>query len=851
MQVVALTTSATLTLSTAEILSVDSLLVNGLAFSATASVTALSVTGTSGNDIIDLRSLDDEQIALANAYLYALSGNDSLYGSFASDYIEGGEGNDTLSSYGGEDALLGGAGNDSLYGGDDADELHAGDGTDALYGEGSGDDLWLDDANDTFTDSTGVNLIHYPDTYMAWSPCTGLTSGSGTESGLAWDLTDHVLTITGTSGADNITLETDGVCGLEFGTLVFNAAGVRSLVINAGADDDEVDLTNIDVQAADLTDIVVYGDDGDDELIGSALGDVLYGGNGNDVLKGAEGRDWLVGDAGDDQLWLHDGFDLLYDESGSNTVHKPDLGTYTYPYTAIWWSIDDGRLTVYGTSSNDTIELSTVDVSTVSWIALNNTPIVLASSVDSVLVTGGLGNDLIDVSGITNEDINVDDVLLEGGPGNDVLVGSALNDVLNGGEGNDTLSGGDGNDILHGGEGDDYLAGDALDDWLYGDDGADELNGYGGIDVLEGGVGADSLILFDEYDTFYDPYGTSLVTLPNETQYEEEGVPVFDGELSGNGGCGESSTGECTCAEAPEEEIEFEPLGDVPVVEEPIALAQAAGIGQAGPQAKAPAAEVAPFEWTEIPVFGVTQTYRSSFEGTLDDKGGHTILPSSESGKTQLVAVCNRGLEGTDPCKISIHQASLGMQMIIATKAPKDGVVGGVPIPIDMQKKFVEHEVVHAQAYLKVLDMAVASMEKIRVHLRDNIVNGKKDEAGAFAVAQINANLNAWYLKRMHLEINRQKFHLDHEAFKQIKNNDGAVIEAADTYGTALINDSDAFFELAEAYEKKLRPDAPNMLVTLNDAKAVIVEYRKELDDEAVKIVTEIIAGMERIEAMP
>jgi hypothetical protein len=282
MQVVALTTSATLTLSTAEILSVDSLLVNGLAFSATSSLAALAITGTSGNDTIDLRDVNAGESDFESTVVSMLGGNDTVYGSFADDEISGGDGNDLLYGYGGSDLLSGGAGNDALYGGDDADELHAGAGTDALYG----DDIWLDDANDTFSDSTGVNLIHYPDTYMAWSPCTGLTSGSGTESGLAWNLTDHVLTITGTSGADNITLETDGVCGLEFGTLVFNAAGVRSIVIDADADDDAIDVSAIETDVArDLASIAVDGGAGDDTYNLAELNELVTDADGQAIIS--------------------------------------------------------------------------------------------------------------------------------------------------------------------------------------------------------------------------------------------------------------------------------------------------------------------------------------------------------------------------------------------------------------------------------------------------------------------------------------------------------------------------------------------------------------------------------------
>jgi Ca2+-binding RTX toxin-like protein len=82
----------------------------------------------------------------------------------------------------------------------------------------------------------------------------------------------------------------------------------------------------------------VYGDSGDDTLIGSEGDDTIFGGAGDDLIGGGRGRDKLYGDegddtivggakadlleggAGDDSLFGNDGNDLLRDTSGSNSL---------------------------------------------------------------------------------------------------------------------------------------------------------------------------------------------------------------------------------------------------------------------------------------------------------------------------------------------------------------------------------------------------------------------------------------------------------------------------------------------------------------------------------------------------
>lgn len=85
---------------------------------------------------------------------------------------------------------------------------------------------------------------------------------------------------------------------------------------------------------------------------------------------------------------------------------------------------------------------------------------------------------------------------LNGIGGNDTLDGNLGNDTLNGGDGNDSLQGGPGNDVLNGGAGNDILIG------VY--PGSLLPPGLGEIDNLTGGTGADTFVLGDAVNVFYD-----------------------------------------------------------------------------------------------------------------------------------------------------------------------------------------------------------------------------------------------------------------------------------------------------------------------------------------------------------
>ena len=124
------------------------------------------------------------------------------------------------------------------------------------------------------------------------------------------------------------------------------------------------------------------------------------------------------------------------------------------------------RVTVNGTTGNDFI---IVDQSggavTVSGLAETVTISHAEGALDQLTIAGGIGDDVIDASGLPANRINL---VLNGGAGNDVILGSHGNDAVNGGAGNDVAALGNGNDLFV---------------WNPGD-GSDFVDGQGGFDTL-------------------------------------------------------------------------------------------------------------------------------------------------------------------------------------------------------------------------------------------------------------------------------------------------------------------------------------------------------------------------------
>ncbi|MDF2181792.1 LEPR-XLL domain-containing protein [Neptuniibacter sp. CAU 1671] len=117
---------------------------------------------------------------------------------------------------------------------------------------------------------------------------------------------------------------------------------------------------------------------------------------------------------------------------------------------------------------------------------------------DHILGHAGLGNDSIDLSGMTAGSYLTSD--LTGGQGDDIIIGGAGKDVIYGDSGLDQLLGGDNDDYIDGGAGADKIDGGAGqdiihgrldDDIILGGSGADIIFGEEGDDIISAGAGDD------------------------------------------------------------------------------------------------------------------------------------------------------------------------------------------------------------------------------------------------------------------------------------------------------------------------------------------------------------------------
>jgi Ca2+-binding RTX toxin-like protein len=256
------------------------------------------------------------------------------------------------------------------------------------------------------------------------------------------NVVDGVLTVNGTSGDDGITL------ACQAGNVTVNDADpsggstacsdlVRIRVF-AGDGSDHVSLADVSRSAfGGLEDVSAEGEDGQDTLIGSRLGDMLNGGGGFDTLRGGDGKDRFDPGGGPGEI---------VGGHGKDTVSSAGDGN---------WFLNNSVL------GNKNVADNTI------------------RSIERVRITGGDGGGFISAGTFTGA------LTVDARGGNDLVASGNGNDKLFGGDGNDFLQSGDGNDVLEGGLGDDVLR---------GDNGNDRLDGGPGNDTCTSGAGADVAI---------------------------------------------------------------------------------------------------------------------------------------------------------------------------------------------------------------------------------------------------------------------------------------------------------------------------------------------------------------------
>lgn len=196
--------------------------------------------------------------------------------------------------------------------------------------------------------------------------------------------------------------------------------------------------------------------------------------------------------------------------------------------------LSGGVLTVIGSQGNDEITVSLKAGSTTQLsVDMNGTVKNFnISAINSIVIGGRLGNDVIQVSNANG--VVPFAVFTKGGSGKDTLIGGDFNDTLYGGDNNDVIEGGKGDDSLFGDDANDDISGGAGDDVIYGGAGNDSLLGDGGDDFIKGGMDNDRLSGGTGDDMLFGSEGDDSLMGDNDNDFLVGGIG--DDDLDGGAG---------------------------------------------------------------------------------------------------------------------------------------------------------------------------------------------------------------------------------------------------------------------------------------------------------------------------
>lgn len=201
-------------------------------------------------------------------------------------------------------------------------------------------------------------------------------------------LTDGVLAIRGSSGADHVEIATSMTMRKSANRIItndtavllngnvhrFDSSAIKAIVVKLGAGNDTFDLRQGELARYVTTNgkhvptrcdwtLKAEGGDGDDVLIGSRGNETLMGGKGDDSLNGSWGNDATYGDAGNDVLTEDSGRDRIDGGSGNDDIVLMGDSSVGQP-TKIYGG--SGRDRVFNVSSSGRAWMSSIAVQLVA-----------------------------------------------------------------------------------------------------------------------------------------------------------------------------------------------------------------------------------------------------------------------------------------------------------------------------------------------------------------------------------------------------------------------------------------------------------------------------------------------------
>lgn len=271
--------------------------------------------------------------------------------------------------------------------------------------------------------------------------------------------------------------------------------GSNNIIGTALADIIDAKGGNDFVDAGDGND-VVYGGNGDDTLKGGNGADQLFGGADNDRLNGGAGNDALDGGTGIDWAEFDGGSSVNVDLT-AGTAFGQGTDTLTGIENVLGSSFNDrikgnaGNNHIMGGAGNDGIHATMgVDIYDGGLGARDAVYFRGQPGATASLATGTYSFDANNHGTMTG----VEDLV--GGTGNDTLTGDNGANILDGGAGNDTVAGGQGNDTIWGGAGSDILIADGGNDQLSGNYSFDGFGDYA-ADTFVIGTSAGTVTITD------------------------------------------------------------------------------------------------------------------------------------------------------------------------------------------------------------------------------------------------------------------------------------------------------------------------------------------------------------------